>query len=283
MVVRKIPFLTLFITFVLIGSSAVEAGSVGLSWMPSATARGYRVYFGSTSQDYVNFVDVGPTTRAQVDGLDDCQDWFFAVTAYNSVGESGYSNEVVTWTRTRLDSVSPDSAMQGSQVTLTLVGGSFPGNAELDVDRAGIVLDPPSVTCHQISVLASLEPTSGSVRPAEVGDVTLTITAPDGSETRFTEFFEVLIDPARFDINRSDAQTDGRLDGKDTVWLSRRFRACTTPGSADKPCSVDDPLYDPDYDFNGDGWVDGDELAYLASNLGRCWDGAAWTAAACPR
>ena len=42
------------------------------------------------------------------------------------------------------------------------------------------------------------------------------------------------------------------------------------------------PLYDPDFDFDGDGWVDGQDLAYLASNMGRCWDGAAWTLAACP-
>jgi len=283
MVIRGIAFLTLLIAVALIPFASAEAGSVKLSWMPSASAQGYRVYFGSTSRDYMSFADVGPATQAQVDELDDCQSWFFAVTAYNSVGESGYSNEVVTWTRPRLDSVSPGSAMQGSQITLTLTGGSFPGDAELSVDRAGLMLDTPSVSCHEISVVANLEPTSGSVRPAEVGMVTLTITRPDGRETRFTDFFEVLIDPARFDINQSDSQTDGRLDGKDTVWLSRRFKACTVPGSASKPCDTDDPLYDPSCDFNGDGWVDGDEIAYLAGDFGRCWNGSAWTLAACPR
>jgi hypothetical protein len=41
---------------------------------------------------------------------------------------------------------------------------------------------------------------------------------------------------------------------------------------------------DADDDFDGDGWVDGDDLAYIASNLGRCWSASAknWSLSACP-
>ena len=44
------------------------------------------------------------------------------------------------------------------------------------------------------------------------------------------------------------------------------------------------PNYDADDDFDGDGWVDGQDLAYIASNLGRCWSAStrSWTLAACP-
>ena len=56
----------------------------------------------------------------------------------------------------------------------------------------------------------------------------------------------------------------------DTVWLSRLFGNDET-----------DPLWDPDFDFDGDGWIDGSDLAYLASNLGKCWSGTGWTAQAC--
>jgi hypothetical protein len=43
-----------------------------------------------------------------------------------------------------------------------------------------------------------------------------------------------------------------------------------------------DALYNPDLDMDGDGWVDGEDLSYLASNFGECWSGTDWSAAACP-
>ena len=58
---------------------------------------------------------------------------------------------------------------------------------------------------------------------------------------------------------------------RDTIWLSRLFAA--REGQAD---------YYPDADFNGDGWVDGNDLAYLVSNLGRCWNGSNWSVSAGP-
>ena len=35
-------------------------------------------------------------------------------------------------------------------------------------------------------------------------------------------------------------------------------------------------------DVNGDGWIDGEDLHYLASHLGECWNGTGWSVAACP-
>jgi hypothetical protein len=83
----------------------------------------------------------------------------------------------------------------------------------------------------------------------------------------------VTINPARFDVNRTDDVTRGRIDGKDTVFLSRGFGL-----------SESDPNYDGDDDFDGDGWVDGQDLAYIASNLGRCWSPSSrtWSLSACP-
>ena len=84
--------------------------------------------------------------------------------------------------------------------------------------------------------------------------------------------FDVLIEPSRFDVNQSDEGTAGRIDGKDTVWLARHF------GSQEGG-----PTYDPDYDFNGDGWIDGSELAHLGSEFGECWNGSGWSGSACPQ
>jgi len=53
----------------------------------------------------------------------------------------------------------------------------------------------------------------------------------------------VVINPARFDVNQSDATTKNRIDGKDTVYVSRNF-AMKNQQNAN---------YDPDDDFDGDG------------------------------
>ncbi len=94
---------------------------------------------------------------------------------------------------------------------------------------------------------------------------------PDGLVGQRPSALTVKIDPFRFDLNRSDPSTVDRIDGKDLVWLARQFAT-----------NYSLPLYDWAYDFDGDGWVDGVDLAFLAANLGRCWAGTTWTIAACP-
>jgi hypothetical protein len=83
--------------------------------------------------------------------------------------------------------------------------------------------------------------------------------------------YEVLFDEERLDINRSDSETRDRVDGKDLVWLA--YSHATTEG---------DPRFNPDADLNGDGAVDGEDLAYLATGFGACWDGSSWSLSSCP-
>ena len=101
----------------------------------------------------------------------------------------------------------------------------------------------------------------------------MTVSNPDSVFGMKSQAFEVLLNPARFDINRSDSTTTNRIDGKDTVYLSRQFGL-----------NEFDPNYDADDDFDGDGWIDGLDLVYIASNLGKCWSAStkSWTIAACP-
>ena len=73
------------------------AGQVTLTWDPNPEQdlAGYRVYYGSTSGGYTNFLDVGAVNLGTVPDLQDGAVYFFAVTAYNLEGlESDYSNEV---------------------------------------------------------------------------------------------------------------------------------------------------------------------------------------------
>ena len=66
-----------------------------LSWDPNAGSdlTGYKVYVGTASSVYGTPVDVGLVTTFEVINLSKGQTYFFTVTAYNSAGESGYSNE----------------------------------------------------------------------------------------------------------------------------------------------------------------------------------------------
>ncbi len=92
------------------GSDGVQGGagpsvvaspaSATLTWNPvppPSTVNGYKVYFGTSTGNYVppdgGNVDVGNATQVALN-LQSGETYFFSVTAYNSAGESGFSNEV---------------------------------------------------------------------------------------------------------------------------------------------------------------------------------------------
>ena len=96
------PVILLIIYFLM--SSPVYAGEAILSWNPSTTnadgtpltnLTGYKVYQGTATGTYGVSVGVGNVTTYTVTNLSEAVTYYFAVTAYNTVGdESGYSNEV---------------------------------------------------------------------------------------------------------------------------------------------------------------------------------------------
>jgi hypothetical protein len=250
------------------------AGSIVVSWDQSQGASGYHVYYGTEPGNYTDFVTTTSTT-ATISGLQDCANYYIAVKAFNSSGESPkFSNELSGWSRPAITSATPSSAMQGDQVVMDLIGSNFQDGAVVDLGNPYVYLASVSViSCNHIQLLATVEPSGSTARPAEIGKLDVTVSNPDAVFGTKSQGFEVLVNPARFDINQSDPVTTNRIDGKDTVYLSRVFGM-----------SESNPNYEPGDDFNGDGWVDGQDLAYIASNLGRCWDASAktWTLAACP-
>jgi len=248
------------------------AGSLSVGWDPVPNAQGYRVYYGTSPGTYTSSVQVGPVPSATIDGLRDCQTYYVAVKAFNSAGESAdFSPELSGWPRPALGVPNPGVAMQGDVVTLTLPASNVMAGAVLEVDNPNVVVESfASSQCGTATAVLSVEPTAAGVRPAEIGRFTLTVVNPDNVFGERSNALEVVIDPLRFDVNRSDDTTRNRLDGKDTVWMARAFGV--QEGNA---------LYQPDYDLDGDGWVDGSDLAYLASNLGGCWNGTGWSVAAC--
>jgi hypothetical protein len=249
-----------------------HAGAIHVQWDSVTGATGYRVYFGSEQGQYNQSRDVGNTNSAVVDGLPDCSPSFLAIKAYNPAGESRtFSNEITGWPRPEVGAASPLAEIQGTQFTLDLSGSNFQPGARLEIDNPDVFLDSPAVvSCNQIQVAATVEPNAEGVRPAEIGRFKLTVVNPDDVFGERAGAFEVRVNPSRFDIDHRPGPSQGRIDGRDTIWLSRLF------GSQEGDAS-----YFPDSDFNGDGWVDGQDLVHVASNLGRCWNGAAWTADSC--
>ena len=247
------------------------AGTLGLRWNAATGAAGYRVYYGNAPGTYTSSIDVRNVLSTSITGLSDCAPTYLAVKSYNFSGESAtFSQEVSSFPRPVVNSATPDAALQGAQVLFTLAGTNFESGSTVTIDNPDIHIDSASMTsCTSAQVLVTIEPTAANVRPAEVGRFTVSVTNPHAVTGSKASEFEVVVNPARFDINQNDA-SDDRLDGMDTVWLSRVFGAAEG-GS----------LYDPDFDFDGDGWIDGSDLAYLSSNLGRCWTGTGWNGLAC--
>jgi predicted phage tail protein len=73
--------------------------NVTLTWEPPADNGGaavtnYTIYYGTSSGNYTNNITVGNITSYTITGLINGQRYYFAVSAFNAVGESEKSNEV---------------------------------------------------------------------------------------------------------------------------------------------------------------------------------------------
>jgi hypothetical protein len=260
------------------------AGTIDLRWNPVPEATGYRVYYGTAAGEYVSSVNIGPGTSGTLSGLQDCREIFLAVKAYNGAGESSeFSNEVRGWARPEVSSHGPLVAIQGSTMTVDIFGDNFQTGAELVFDagsvpsypegRPLVVLDSVTVlSCHQIQALMTVEPLARGLRAMEVGQFNLEfeVRNPDSVFGSGPITLRVDLDPTRLDVNRSDSRTRDRVDGKDLVWLAHAHG--TEQGDA---------RFSADADINGDGMVDGEDLAYLATGFGACWTGSGWSATAC--
>lgn len=263
----------------------LHAGTISLAWDPVQEASGYRVYYGLSSGQYTGVHDVGNNTHADLNVSGDCRTYYVAVKAYNSGGESAaYSNEISGWPRPQINGFQPAAVAQGAQLTLDIIGSNFQSGADVVVDTEGLPTDIEGnplvrlenltvLACDRIQALLTVEPTVRGVRAMQVGEfpVDLEVRNPDNVFGSRLSELEVLFNEARADINRSDSTTLDRADGKDLAWLAYAH------GSAEGGA-----YYYADADLDGDGAVDGVDLAYLAARFGMCWDGSHWSLSACP-
>ena len=85
-------------------------GYVDLKWDYSdeAELRGYNLYYGKTSGQYTRRRTLGPVTQYRLDGLNNNEIYYFAITAYDAQNrESDYSDEVAIIINAPLSSTSP--------------------------------------------------------------------------------------------------------------------------------------------------------------------------------
>ncbi len=251
-------------------TGVASAGTISLQWDQVPSADGYRIYYSTTSGEYnpQNYYQVGAVTRATVPGLQDCTMYYLAVKGFNAMGESNeFSEEISGWARPTLDATA-NTVRQGSQVEVEITGSNFMPGADVEVDNPNVFVDSVnSSQCSTLIVGLTVEPLSSGVQGAETGSFTLSVINPDQVYGERDGALQVTLDSARFNFNQSDAATSDRVDGKDLVWLAGVFGV-----------NESSALYDPDYDLNGDGSIDGTDLSYIASNMGGCWTGTNWTA-----
>lgn len=95
--VFRVKAATAFFAVLLLSLFAIPAfaGQASLAWNASASSNvtGYKVHYGTASRSYSTHLDVGGALSATVPNLTAGTTYYFAVTAYNAAGESGYSNE----------------------------------------------------------------------------------------------------------------------------------------------------------------------------------------------
>lgn len=270
----------------LFASGPVRAGTISLAWDAVPGAAGYKIYYGPSTANYTTVVDVGNVTQATLPTVNDCTDYFIAAKAYDGQQQESlrFSNEVSGWAKPRIDPFGPVTGSQGTQFTLSLSGANFQGAANFVFDGAALPTDATGgdlvrlesvsvVSCNEVQAMVTIEPQARGFRAAQVGDfpVNFAVTNPDGISGGRSATMRVLYDEARSDINRSDASTRDRVDGKDLAWLA--YSHATSEGQA---------RFNPDADLDGDGQVDGNDLALLATSFGQCWNGSAWSNTACP-
>jgi hypothetical protein len=95
------PIILKTVTFLMLAflyAGNVDSAEVTLAWdgnsQPGVTVTGYRVYYGTDGDSYPSKGCEVANTTCKVSDLVDGETYYFVATAYNSYGESGYSDPV---------------------------------------------------------------------------------------------------------------------------------------------------------------------------------------------
>lgn len=186
--ILHIFLITSIIIFIL--SSVSYGADVTLAWDPSPDLiDGYRIYYGTSSGNYTDSIDVGNTNQATITILIETTTYFFVARAYDTSGESGNSNEV-SWSYNVPDLIAPSINVTGpsrtSNQVITLNGTASDNQAvnevtwENDRGGSGIAQGTTSWTASNVILLEGVN--------------TITLTAKDTSGNIGTTSIQVTLD-----------------------------------------------------------------------------------------
>lgn len=147
----------------------VAAGSVNLLWDPSAGATGYKVYSGPSEGSYGTPLTVGNVTQITFGTMPDCVPTWFAVSAFNSAGESAPSAPVIaSWPRPSATGANPPLGPRGQQLDVVIAGNNFQPGAEVKFSSTGIRVDSSTWNaCGQITAKIFIDSTA-PVGPVQI-------------------------------------------------------------------------------------------------------------------
>jgi hypothetical protein len=230
----------------------VSAGTIRLAWDPvvDPDLAGYRIYYGTTSGAYTQTATVGKQTTADLTNLQDCVIYYLALKAVDANGNEsvGYSNEISGMAAPIPSTVSPASAKQGTaNLNLVITGTNFDTQARPDFGPDIVVNTFASISCSRIEASVSLDE-AARVNSAPATPRVIAVVNQGGPRGTRTGAFTVTFDERRADIDGS-----GRVLGRDLLYWRNAFGSVTGESA-----------YNPDADLNGDGIVDGADLALLA-------------------
>jgi len=193
-----------------LSATAISDSQIDLTWDPPSDwggdKEGYRIYRSTSSGgSYTQIDSVGASTTSYSDtGLNSGTTYYYVVTAYNSVGESSYSNE---------DSATTDGPPAApSTVTLTM-DADDQATVTWEQDTSGT-----SVSDYDIEILrdggAWLSPSGGPSNVSDDGSSTYTETYAPNSDNAYGT--QVGIDSSfRFRVraNNSNGSSDWTYSG----------------------------------------------------------------------
>lgn len=252
--VKRIGLIVLFSIIFLSLMENSFAGTIKLRWDPvyESSLAGYKIYYGYESQNYTFVETVSKVTTHTLTDLNDCMTYYIAVTSYDYYGnESEHSNEVSGWPRPVINDTSPSEAEQGDQnVLVTFSGTNFDEGSKPGFDSSDIALNNYYINdCGEMIADISIEE-SPTGKPAKTGLYSAWISNSNNIKGYSPTHFEIKLKISNLDVNN-----DAIIDIFDYYELA----ICWGTQEGDE-------YYDPSVDFNGDGWIDGEDLALLLAH-----------------
>ena len=199
--IRKILFLTLVLVLFPLLTPKVHSSQVTLAWDANSESHlaGYKVYYGESSRNYDQAIDVGNQTSYSLTQIPDYQETYFAVTAYDKYGQESSFSEEVVWEADQPATVYVITASSEK-------GGSISPSGQVEVvsgDDAAFSIKPDDGFAIQDVVV------NGISKGSKSSYTFINVTTDQSISASFSQIQVVEYGSLRANISPTDAVTAG--------------------------------------------------------------------------